>query len=325
MAIGKASDFVLYDEQYQAGVWEGLNQNANVFNQASAGTIRLVTGDTKGHYERSTFFKNIANLVTRRDITATTAVTDLAMTQGESVGVKVARKIGPAAQTLDALRKIGSDDREASFVIGQLAGQEKAKEMTNTAIASVDAAIRNIGAAVLSDNSAATTGITHANLNAGLALFGDAAANIRALVFHSKAYFDLMKNAIADKVFEVAGFTIYNGSVATMGRPAIVVDAPALLVAGTPNTYATLGLVEGAVECKDSEADIMVAQMVTGLENLVVRFQGEYAYNLKVKGMAWDVANGGSNPSNAALATATNWDRVAFDNKLTAGVRILTQ
>ena len=35
MAIGKATDFVIYQEQYLAGVWEAMTQNVNAFNGAS--------------------------------------------------------------------------------------------------------------------------------------------------------------------------------------------------------------------------------------------------------------------------------------------------
>jgi hypothetical protein len=63
-----------------------------------------------------------------------------------------------------------------------------------------------------------------------------------------------------------------------------------------------------------------VMDLVSGLEQISYRLQGEYAYNLGLKGYTWDIANGGANPSAAALATGTNWDQVATDDKDTAGV-----
>ena len=57
---------------------------------------------------------------------------------------------------------------------------------------------------------------------------------------------------------------------------------------------------------------------------LRVRLQGEYAYNVGVKGTAWDVANGGVNPDDATLGTGTNWDSVMDDVKDLAGVHIET-
>lgn len=129
---------------------------------------------------------------------------------------------------------------------------------------------------------------------------GDAANGITCWVMHSKAYFDLMSQAIADKIFEVSGVTIYEGSVATFNRPTIVVDSPALFTAGTPDTYSVLGLVENAIEVAESEERSIISDVVTGFENLILRIQGEYAFNLRLKGFAWDTVGGGVNPTDTA-------------------------
>jgi hypothetical protein len=86
--------------------------------------------------------------------------------------------------------------------------------------------------------------------------------------------------------------------------------------------YFTLGLTEGAMELENSEESTVLSDIQLGLENLVVRMQGEYAYNAKMKGFTWDVANGGKNPTTTALATGTNWDTVVASYKDYAGVVI---
>jgi hypothetical protein len=82
--------------------------------------------------------------------------------------------------------------------------------------------------------------------------------------------------------------------------------------------------VSGAVEVENSEEQDIVVQDVTGLENLVVRFQGEYAYNLGVKGFKYDVTNGGANPNATAVALGTNWDTNLGSVKDRAGVCLMT-
>ena len=52
--------------------------------------------------------------------------------------------------------------------------------------------------------------------------------------------------------------------------------------------------------------------------------KGEYAYNLSLKGFTWDVTNGGSNPTSAALSTGSNWDTATISHKDRAGVAINT-
>lgn len=324
MAIGKASDFKIYEPEFYGGMAEGIAQNVQAFNAASNGAIRLVARALKGHYEKESFFKDISGLISRRDITSVSAATDLAMTQGEFVSVKVNRKIGPAAQTIDAFRKAGLSPQEMSFSLGKMIGDRKLKDYINTAILSAETALDGQSALKVDKSAASPTTLTHQWLVAAMALLGDSAQNIRAWVMHSKPFFDLMGQAITDKIFGVADVTIFGGGPGSLGKPIIVTDAPALwdLNGSALDTYNVLGLVDGAVTVTESEEQEIVSEVVTGLENLVMRLQGEYAFNVGVKGFQWDVANGGPNPDDTALGVTTNWDKAATENKNLAGVRL---
>jgi len=327
MAIGVYSDFKLYDEQFQAGQYEVIAQNLDGFNAASANAIRMVARELLGHYNKEAFFKHISNLITRRDISSVSAATDLPMTQDEFIGVKVNRKIGPVAQTLDAMRKIGMSDQEISFILGQIVASARLADMLNTSILAVEAAIEGQTALNYDATGETVKTLTHEHLVSGLSKLGDQASKVVCWVMHSKPYFDLMKQSIADKITNIADATIYAGTVATLGRPTVVVDAPALHDdnGSLADTYNVLGLVVDAVTAIESEDGGLTSQVVTGLENLVVRFQGEYAFNLMIKGFKWDTANGGENPTDTALGTTTNWDKVATSDKDLAGVRIVVQ
>jgi hypothetical protein len=125
----------------------------------------------------------------------------------------------------------------------------------------------------------------------------------------------------------VSNFNVAQGSPLSLNRPIIVSDSSSLIAhLNSPdvNDYYTLGLVADAAVVENSETEEVVIQDVTGLETLVVRYQGEYAYNLGLKGFKWDVTNGGSNPIAAALATGTNWDPAYTDVKDRAGVALMT-
>jgi hypothetical protein len=327
MAIGKASDFKIYHEEFYGGMYEAIVQNVNAFNAASAGAIRLVARDVKGEYEKESFLKDISTFISRRDLTSVSAATDLAMTQDEFISVKVARKIGPIAQTLDAWRKIAEDQREMSFVVGGMIGERKMKDYLNTAIMCVEAAIDGQVALEYDATGLTTKTLIHDHMVKGLAKFGDQAENIICWVMHSKPYWNLVGTAISDKIDTVASATIYGGSPGTLGRPVVVTDSPSLwdLNTSLTDTYNVLGLVAGAVTVTESEQEEIVSETVTGLENLIFRIQGEYAFNVGVKGFQWDTGNGGVNPLDAAIATTTNWDKVATENKSLAGIKIIVQ
>lgn len=338
MAIGKASDFQIYQAQFHTGATEVMMQEAQVFNEASNGTILLSTMMHKGEYIQEAFYQELSNLVTRRDTSSVASATDIAMNMAENVSVKLNRKIGPVAQTLDAFRKISSDPEEMSYILGQQWGKAMLLEQVNTSLGAAVAAfgqdlVAGTGAsgntgAVGTTNSATDT-MVHKGLVNGMAEFGDAGKRVQAFVMHSKVYYDLMKQSIDDAITDVAGVTIQKGTIATLGRPVIVTDSDAFISSLTGGAsawdeYFTLALTPGAIQLEESEERQIVSDLITGLENLVLRYQGEYAYTLDLKGYAWDITNGGSNPTEATLTTATNWDKVASDDKSLGGSRILS-
>lgn len=327
MAIGQASDFVIYQDQMRGAIVERLTQASNFFNGAGRGIV-LSTVSRRGDYAQESFFQNIANAVTRRDTTSTAGVTDLALTMDELVSVKVNRKVGPVAQTLDAFRKVQmqANSESLSFLIGTQFAKGMEVEMLNTILAVGRNALAAQASAFF--DYTATGTLTTTNLVDGLAKFGDASNRIAVWVMHSKSYFDLIKSQIdpTNQGDVVAGATLAAASPATLNRPVIVVDSPSLIdTVPIPDHYFTLGLTENALIAESSEQEDMVSELVTGLENLVVRLQGEYAYNVGMKGFAYDIAAGGANPDATAIATATNWDPKMASVKDWAGVCIATQ
>ncbi len=322
-----ASDFKLYEEQYFGGMFDRIQQVIKAFNGNSANTIRLSSRVIPANFNRESIFKKIADMITRRDITNIDPLTDKILEQDELVGVKLNRTAGPVSSTLDAWKKIAKDPLEFSFFLGQMYGEAKLQDMINTAILAIESAIS--GQSDLNFDATAETikTSTHTHLVSGISKLGDQASRIAAFVMHSKPYYDLVKQAIGDKIFEVAGAVIYSGTVATFGKPTLVMDSPALHDANGSHTdtYNILGLTEGAIDVVESEQETVAFDMVTGLANLMYRYQAEYAYNISVKGMRWDTQNGGVNPSNATLGTGSNWIKVLSDIKSLGGVRIKVQ
>lgn len=322
------TDFKLYNAEFQAGMWEGITQFVNAFNGASANAVRLVAQSLVGQYAKEAVFQNISDVISRRDVTSTSDASVKKLTQGELVSVKINRKIGPVELTADAIRKIGKDQQEVSFILGQMIGQHKAKDLLNTAILAVEAAIEGQGVDLNFDATGLTTKtLTTEYLVSGMAKLGDMSERIVAWAMPSKAYFDLVKEQISAKITNVADRVVYGASPATLNRPVVISDIPALHDdnASQTDTYNVLGLVTDAVVATESEQSEMVSQVVTGKENLILRMQGEYAYNIGCKGFAWNVQAGGANPTDGAIGTTTNWVKVMASHKDLSGVRIKVQ
>lgn len=323
MATATKSDFVIFNPEFQSGLWEGLAENTNAFNQASAGAIRLVQQERKGEYVKEALWTDIADLTSRRDNTSTSAATAVKPAQSTWASVKLNRKIGPIEHTLDALRKAGVTQQEASFILGQQVGRQKMKDMLDAALRGLVASISGGSTATTFDATGESTkSITTGYLVKTLAKMGDASDRVVAWVMHSTQYFDLVGSQVTDKVTNVADRVIYGGTPGTLNRPVVIVDNSVLI---NPNgtatdSYNVLGLVAGAATVEESEQSDIVTDIVTGLENIVLRIQGEYAMNIAIRGATWDIANGGANPSNSALATSSNWDFLMDSRKDGAGV-----
>ena len=337
MATSLASDFQVYNEEFQGSFIETVMQNVDAFNAASAGALVLDERPLLGHYEKEAFWDEIINAnsaLTRRDITSTSSVTAVKLTQDEFIGVKLNRRNGPFQITVDAVRKAinaAASGEEAgrtfSNVIGAQTAREMPREMLDRALAALEAKL-DATAALEEDDTAAT--ITSTGPVDALAKFGDRAGDIALWVMHSKVYFDLVKQNVSDAIYRANGVQIMEGTPVTYGRPVLVTDSASLKSSNGVSTgvdeYSTLGLAMGAATLTFSEPPLaQLSDVQTGSQNLYLEWQGEYAYNLKLRGCQWDTANGGSNPTDAAVATGSNWDTAVADNKLLPGVILKTR
>lgn len=324
MAIGKASDFVVRDELFQTMFVESLVQNIDILNGSGNGVIQLVTAEREGDYDKTRFFDRPSGGVSRRDTTDTSSnLTPTALTQDEVIGVKLNRKYGPYQQTRDAFKKIGGTPEDLTMILAPNMAEEAMKGMVNDAISALVPAIRNVSGAVY-DYAAVGSNKTadHTALIRGRALFGDQFGRIRGWGMNGATFHKLVEAQLSVASGNVGDFAVYEGQTGTLGLPAFVTDASAFATSGTPGEYHILGLVPNAAVLTITEAPYIATDEVTLKENLMLVLQGEYAFNLELKGFKWDTENGQANPSAGDLATGSNWDLVVASFKDAAGICI---
>lgn len=326
MADYLASNFKVYQEYLKTRAAETLQQNADVFNAAVNNGIILRTVEKPGDYEYESFFKDIANLISRRDNTSTSAAAKLSMAQEEFVRVKLNRKIGPVDQSRDSFRKVFArySEMEFSGILGGQIAVAQQLDMLNSVLLAAGAALANVSGGALKHTVASGGTITTPSLVDGLSKMGDRADRVVCWVMHSKVYFDLVKEQIAANIDGLSVFNVRTGTPVTLNRPVIVTDSPSLVknvVSPDVNDYYTLGLVSGGALAEVTETSDIVIDDVTGLEVLMTRLQGEFAYNIGLKGFKYATGNG-INPADAVIGTGATWDKAATDDKSLAGVVI---
>lgn len=319
MATSLTNDFKVYNEQVATALTETLTQSTEAITNGANGAILMSSNTTKGDYVYRSFFTQ-ATAVGRQDLTSVSAATAVKLAQAENVDVKVHRRFQYDA-TKKAFKMVGLNPDVFNIVAGEQIGKEMVTGMLNDGLLAARVAINNVAALTNDVTAGSPASITMTNLLGTMRKFGDASSRIVAWVMHSTQFFDLAINEVSNQVAPIYEGLLQRVDVPGLGRPILVTDSASLInTTPNPDQYFVLGLTAGAIRLLESEPTDLLIDDVSGLEQLVRRYQGEYAFNIGIKGFAWDVANGGANPTSGTLGTGSNWDKCVTDNKDTAGV-----
>ena len=313
------SQMQVFNEYIMPATIETLGQMVDKFNAASAGAIRLTTAGFDGDFLQESFFAAIHTARRRVDRYASqssASATDL--TQLKHSSVKVAGGFGPIRFEPSQMTWLQKPTTEGIEVASRNFAEALLQDQLNTAIAALSAAIRNQAAAV-NDISAGTNAvITYGTINGAHAKFGDRSGDIVANVMTGSMFHKLIDQNLTNstRLFQAGGVTIVD----ILNKAVIVTDAPALLIDDTVDKDVVLGLVTGAATVFDGGDVISNIETSNGQTRIETTMQVDYSFGLGLKGYAWDEANGGKSPTDAEIATGSNWDKVATDIKMTAGV-----
>lgn len=319
------TDLKVYSEFAYTTFTEVLRQQVNLFNGASNGAIQLGVGAHLGDYSDQVFWKKVAGLVRRRNAYGTGAVSGVALAQEVDTMVKVAAGTPPIDIAPSQFLWIQQNPEVAGVVLGKQLAVEALADMLNTGLGAFYAAHLTQASTNVLDISARTAPADKMSVSVlaeGSGKLGDQSGGaIQAWVMHSKPMFDIYANTLAN-----ANQLFVYGNVAVsrdpFGKLLIMTDSPSLVTAGSPNMYHTLGLKQGAIVIDRNNDFIANEETSNGQENIQRTYQAEWSFELGIMGFAWDKVNGGKSPTQAALLTGTNWDKIVTSSKDLGGVVI---
>lgn len=307
------SDMVIYNRLAQTAYLERVQDVLDVFNGSSQGALVLRSEAIEGDFSKDAFYK-IGGSVEHRNVNSDSTVEGTKIGSDEMIGVKAPWKYGPYKTTEEAFKRRARSVDEFAMLVGQDAADATLSYMVQAAFASLEAAIGG-NAGMVASGSFATD---HKKvLTKGMRKFGDRFGRIAMFGMDSSTYFDLVDDAIDQKIYEEAGMVIYGGTPGTMGKPVLVSDkVPADSI---------FGLQPGAVEIVESQAPGFRFFNIDNQENLAIGYRSEGTFNVNLLGYSWDV-NGSpaapANPNLTQLGTSANWTKYATSDKATAGVLI---
>lgn len=314
------SQMQVFNEYIMPATIETLGQMVQKFNQASNGAIRLTTDGFDGDFLQESFFAAIHSAQRRVDRYASNgAATPTDLSQLKHSSVKVAGGFGPIRFEPSQLTWLQKPTAEGIEVASRNFAEALMQDQLNTAIAALVAAIGNNADAYFDGTS---VGLSYNVMNSSHALFGDRSGELVAQVMNGQAYHKLIGDNLtnAPQLFQAQNVRVVD----ILGKPVVVTDAPALFVAATetptPAYYNVLSLADSAAIVHDGGDIVSNIETSNGKDRIETTMQVDYTFGLGLKGYAWDEANGGKSPTDAEIATGSNWDQIATDVKHTAGV-----
>ena len=321
------SDLAVYSEYAYSAFSETLRQQVDLFNAATGGAIMLQSAAHQGDFSDVAFFAKVTGgLVRRRNAYGAGTVAEKVLKHLVDTSVKVAAGTPPVRLDPGQFRWIQQNPEVAGAAMGQQLAVDTMADMLNVGLGSVYSALSQVSDVVYdatANTDAADKLPTWNNLNNGQAKFGDQSSQIAAWIMHStpmhKLYGSNLTNG--ERLFTYGTVNVVRDP---FGKLLVMTDSPNLFAAGTPNVYHILGLVPGAVMIGQNNDFDANEETKNGDENIIRTYQAEWSYNIGVKGFAWDKANGGKSPTDAALFTSTNWDKYATSHKDLAGVVVKT-
>lgn len=300
------SDMIIYNQLAQTAYLERLQDNLNIFNQASNGAVRYVNETIQGDFDQKSFYR-VGGSIEHRDVNSVAKVTPKKLGAGESVGVKVPFKYGPYASTEEAFKRRARTPDEFAMILGQDLADALVAGRLQYGLAALKAAITS-NPEMIAKGSIAKDG--RKALTKGMRKFGDKFGRISLWVMNSDTYFDIVDEALTNQVYGESEIVIYGGLPGTLGKPVLVTD----LVEDDD----AFGLQAGALTVTESQAPGFRAYDINDEENLAIGMRAEGTFNLDLLGYSWDTSKG-ANPNLALLGADANWKKHATSNKMTAG------
>lgn len=235
------------------------------------------------------------------------ALTPAKITAGQDIAVLLMR--GKAWSANDLAKALSGDDPMAA--IGDLVAEYWARRMQATAIKLLDGAFaasnmtnKVLDISSLEDDKAKING---ENFLDALQLMGDAKDKLTGVIMHSATETQLRKNNLIQTELDSN-----NKPISLFMEKRVIIDDSCPVSTGNYTTY-LFG--EGAIGLGNGGAPVPTETDRDSLAGDDILINRKH-YILHPRGVKWIGSAAGSSPTNAELATGTNWSRVYEDKAI---------
>lgn len=359
-------DMILFNRQIQTVALETIDQQIRKFNEASGMTLILGNGLDIGDIVEKASYGLIKELIHRRNAYADGPVDDTFIHQMLDIAIKVDRRIGPVSWQGEQFHRLKKTEEEAGVVIGEQVASGMMQDFLNTLTgilisafqsATIDRKFNPVESSgdkhlhfyknILNLDGKTNIQPTLAALNDGAALFGDRSNAIQTWLMSGAIYHKMIGEAISNqnRLFQIGNINVNSDG---LGRKYIVSDIPDLRQTGY-HTYArqgdALNFTRVAYQNPDNRSWILGLTSAAGIikrgnvmsetvpivgrENLGKRWQGEYSFEVSLKGYKYGGLNPDydtpqyKSPTDDMLKHPENWAPIYWSTKDQAGVGVV--
>jgi hypothetical protein len=312
----------IYDVTFRQALQDALGIRGLIGTGPEA-IIKLHDATPQGHYQHRPTYKRMGStLVSRRDITSTANTTPLELTATDAIGVTCRRKIGPVDVSADAGRISHMSEPAIWVEIATQAAEEYAANFQTSAISALMGIVASMSGTPHTLSVWNATNRTNLDLDLiarGTGLMGDRDTDLRAIIMHSLVKTDLLRSQLG-MGFDTGAGAVMNefDRIATLGLTRVALQHDSLKTADAGfNKFHTLLLGVNALFVSMLTNVVYPQQMDLLPEQVIKRWRADVDFAIGCPAAQWDVTNGGANPTDAALATSTNWDGAAGANPYT--------
>ena len=308
---------IVLQQKVQTALTQIIQENLNVFNQASNNTLMLTSDVGSGDTIEQLSWGLISGLVSDRNAYAAagTPAFHKVLTQLQANKIVMSGRVGPLVVTNGMLKKLNQNIDQIAAQFSADAAQMVLQKYVRVAFGAALGAISTNPAAVRTQSApiAPTAPVgslfpTLREMELTAALFGDQSSNISAWLMTGMQYSALQAYDVIDNPHEL--FTIDGVRVVSdaNGRRFVVSDA---LNSGNR----IVGLTQAAVVVGSSGQDVRTGQDIGG-ENVTNIIRADFDYSVAVKGYRVKASvaqqyNGIKSYDEAAATNAANWELVA--------------
>ncbi|HFN3755902.1 TPA: major capsid protein [Enterobacter hormaechei] len=287
----------VFDQQVSTATTKVIEANLNLFNTATNGALLMGTGASLGDWVERTFWA-AQQLVRRRNAYGSGKLSPTELAQALERAIKIDGGTLPLKVTPALMDRLGKTPQEAAAVMGEQVALQMIEDYLACGLGAFIAATpKGLNYDFTQQSGGALPKIR--NLIKASGQLGDAQNRLACWVMSGNTYNDLLAEDAFVNGQNLFKFETINVIQDGLGRRFVVTDAAAALDASVPGgaqgtekaRQRVLGLMPGAVTVTTRPLQ-MYSQTILGEENVYDLMQGEYNFDLALKGHTYIGAKG---------------------------------